>query len=168
MNYYALTLRKSVNISTYEQAEKVISLYYKYLNYFSKRNPTAHVIPNLENKPQKNGKFNLHCHSMVKIPTNVEIIIPQIDKGYYVDCKECRSKKAWEVYIAKDEMTQDKILSMFPQRKNEGSPLGEKLAPQILNEKTNDADYSASKYHHVNLFKIKENQDIKKYLIENI
>lgn len=113
MFYYAITLKKTVPVSTVVQAENLIKRYYSLLNYVGKANPDIHISPTLETVLKANKKHNVHLHAMVKSPRELTIALFPVNKGMHVYFEECRSAIAWQAYISKDDTSQQDVLDLI-------------------------------------------------------
>lgn len=113
MFYYAFTLRRTTPVKDSAQAEKTINRYYNYVRYLQKRWTSIHVEINLETKPKKNGKHNVHLHAMVKSPIELSKTDLPRERGLSIDFEECRSKIAWRAYMSKDKLTEQEIYDLI-------------------------------------------------------
>lgn len=110
MYYYAMVLRKTTPVQTVESAHMVIQRYYKYLRYFQKLYPSAHVSPTLETKPRGRG-HNVHLHAMIRSPD--PILHYPSERGLHIYFETVQSKLAWNAYCAKDNTDEQTILDLI-------------------------------------------------------
>lgn len=110
MYYYALVLKKTVNIHVEtDEAIELMDRYEKNINYFQSKYENIQVEPTYEIVHKNNGKINLHLHAMVKSDMPYTLIAPPRERGMSTYFEEC-NPLAWDVYMSKDPFTRYDVI----------------------------------------------------------
>jgi hypothetical protein len=121
MNYYVITIRKSVKTKTLKQAQTVVKNLTYFMNRIKKENTTSDVRYHWEDA-EHNDTHNIHVHGIIKSPTKMNK--PKVDKGYFVHFEPMRNETAWNKYITKSADTSERILfRMTPSNQRSGPDL---------------------------------------------
>lgn len=110
--YYAFTIRRTVSVSTVKQSRTCIKRYHDLINYVKRLNPDLYIDVTLECKPD-NKKYNVHMHGMIKSKRELKINIFPRQKGLHIYIEQCKSKIAYQAYLARGELTIKDIEEMI-------------------------------------------------------
>lgn len=107
MKYYCLTIRKCTPLSKYSQLSRLFNEYENYIRSLKFRHEQLEIEYHYECVPKLNGKYNIHLHAMLKSPN--EILRVHQKQGYSIKFELANSKRAWNLYITKSNLTRRDI-----------------------------------------------------------
>jgi len=137
MNYYALTMRKTVSIDNNDlaKAQKLLNRYKGMINYMMSTYCTIDINYSYEILDKPNGKVNLHLHAMIMTDTPYELLSIPRQKGMIIQLDEVKSQLAWEIYIKKDPYTESDVIKYFNYQQRGHRPRISDLQNDILSYK---------------------------------